>query len=184
MSEPLLITVPCRRCAGAIAYGESKCAQCASVVSKEQREALHARLAAASADYRDLLEQIRSGRTALLVASLVYLALALMGLWVIAQAQDDATVAAARETMLLNLLYGTGFLGCWSLAKRMPTLGLLLAAGVWLVLQILLALIDPIAGLAGLWVKGIMAVLMSRGIIAGLRANTFTRKLVLSQRSA
>lgn len=184
--EALVVSVPCASCGVAIVFGQSKCTQCGAKPSSEARAALHERLAAASEDYRDLQSQIVSGRTALLVASLVYLGTSAFGLFLTENAtfKDDEAVAAAREALLSNALFACLFLGFWWLSKHKPTLGLLSAAAVWLVSQLLILLLDPLSGFSGLWVKGVVAILMIRGIIAALRANLFTRRVVAATRKA
>jgi hypothetical protein len=69
------------------------------------------------------------------------------------------------------------FLFLWWFARNRPAFAMLLAAVLWLALQLLLSLTLPILVFSGLWFKGVVAILMIRGIIAPLRANVFLRKL-------
>lgn len=166
-------------CGTAIGFGDSRCVKCGAAPSGAARDALHARLEAASGDYRELQGHISAARTALLVASLVYLAMG--GIAFLAARNDpgvhDETTAVVGAAFLIDLLVGVGFLGLWWLARRRPAISMLVAATAWLGLQGLLFLVSPRLVVSGVWAKGVVAILMIRGIVAGVKAHRFIRKL-------
>lgn len=174
----LEITVPCQSCGEQVRFGYSKCAKCGAVVSRAAKHALHARLAASSDDYRELLDQVSSARTALLIASLLYLvigAIAFVG-------SSGAHVTPEHDwavggAFLVNALVASAFLGLWWLARTRPAFAMASAVVLWLAFQALLAVVFPVAVRSGLWMKGVVAILMIRGIIAAFRAHAFRRKL-------
>jgi peptidoglycan/LPS O-acetylase OafA/YrhL len=172
----LQVTVPCEKCSAPVGFGPRKCPRCGASVSKDAKRALHARLAASSEDYRDLQNQISSARTALLVASLMYLvigAIAFLGSF----EPDETTPPIVRAAFFIDAVVAAVFLFLWWFARTRPAFAMLLAAVLWLALQLLLSLTLPVLVWSGLWFKGVVAILMVRGIIAALRANGFLRKL-------
>jgi Na+/proline symporter len=172
------VSVPCGTCGTPITFGVARCAKCGVVVARDVKAALHARLAASSADYRELQDRISSARTALLVASSMYL---VFGVFAFVAAMTSPSTADedafARLVLATEALMVAGFLGCWWWARTRPALSLVLAALLWIALQVALALIYPRAVVSGLWLKGVVAILMVRGVVAGVRANAFLGKL-------
>ena len=175
----LHVTVPCEKCGAPVGFGARKCARCGVGVSREAQRALHARLEASSEDYRDLQNQISSARSALLVASLMYLvvgAIAFLG----SSRPDETTPPVIAAAFLIDAVVAAVFLFLWWFARTRPAFAMLLAAVLWFALQLLLTLTLPVLVWSGLWFKGVVAILMIRGIIAALRADVFLRKLRVS----
>ena len=176
LPEMLQVTVPCEKCSGPVGFGSRKCPRCGASVSKDAKRAIHHRLAASSEDYRDLQNQISSARTALLVASLMYLvvgAIAFLG----SSQPDETTPSIVGAAFLIDAVVATVFLFLWWFARTRPAFAMLLAAVLWLAMQVLLSLTLPVLVWSGFWFKGVVAILVIRGIIAALRANVFLRKL-------
>ena len=178
----LEVSLPCEGCAEPIGFGQAKCPRCGLRMSRAARNALHARLAASSEDYRDLQAQILSGRTVLLVAALAYLVFAsfwgpeLYAEW---PPEEGSLLAVA---FLLDVAMGASLLLCWLVSRRWPATGLLLASGLWLATQVALLAISVLVGFyflvfSGLWLKGVVAILMIRGIVAGIRARSLVARL-------
>jgi peptidoglycan/LPS O-acetylase OafA/YrhL len=172
----LQVTVPCEKCSAPVGFGSRKCPVCGASVSKDAKRALHARLAASSEDYRDLQNQISSARTALLVASLMYLVVGAIAFLGSAQ-PDETTPPIVGAAFIIDAVVATVFLLLWWFARTRPAFAMLLAAVLWLALQLLLSVTLPVLAWSGLWFKGVVAILMIRGIIAALSANVFLRKL-------
>ena len=84
---------------------------------------------------------------------------------------------AVGATFAVNALVAATFLCLWWLARTKPASAMGLAAVLWLTFQALLAVAFPLAVWSGLWLKGVVAILMIRGIVAALRANVFLRRL-------
>jgi hypothetical protein len=175
----LEITIPCEQCGAALGFGESRCKKCGSAPSGAARDALHARLEAASDDYRELQSHISAGRTALFVAALVYLAIGAIAFLAARStgAGDDETSAALGSAFFVDLLVAACFLLLWWLARRAPAVSMLVAAAGWLGLQAVLFMLSPLSIASGLLAKGFVAILMVRGIVAGVKANRFIRRL-------
>jgi hypothetical protein len=176
------VSVPCEGCGEAIGFGSTKCRRCGLRLSRAARGALHDRLAASSEDYRDLQAQILSGRTVLLVAALAYLVFAgfwgpeLYSEW---PPEEGSLLAVA---FLLDVALGATLLLCWLVSRFWPATGLLLASGLWLATQVVLIVVSVLLGspflvFSGLWLKGVVAILMIRGIVAGLRARSLIQRL-------
>jgi hypothetical protein len=174
----LEVTVPCEKCGKPVGFGSRTCRECGAPLSAAAKAALHARLLTSSNDYRELQNQVSSARTALLVASLMYLAVGLiasLASWRLAATTIDSAPELAPT--LVNAVFAVLFLSLWWLARVIPTTAMLLAAILWLVLQLLLTWAMPDLAWRGIWFKGVVAILMIRGIIAGFRAGAFLRKL-------
>ncbi|MES1186870.1 MAG: hypothetical protein ABUL60_23860 [Myxococcales bacterium] len=90
---------------------------------------------------------------------------------------DETTPPILGAAFLIDAVVATVFLLLWWFARTRPAFAMLLAAVLWLGLQLLLSLTLPVMVWSGLWFKGVVAILMLRGIIAALRANVFLRKL-------
>jgi len=133
-------------------------------------------LAASSEDYRDLQNQISSARTALLVASLMYLVIGAIAFSGSSQ-PNETTPPILGAAFFIDAVVATVFLFLWWFARTRPAFSMLLAAALWLALQLLLSLTFPVLVWSGLWFKAVVAILMIRGIIAALRANVFLQKL-------
>ena len=174
------VSIPCERCSASLRFGQSKCPQCGARPSVDARSALHARLSAASADYRDLQDQINSARTVLLMIGLVYLAVGVARYVVVGQAAGAtaADVTLERVALAEQLLTAGAFFFCWLLARERPTLAIAAATLLWIGLHLAIMLVFPLTGLFfGAWLKGVAAILLLRGIVAAVRAYSFQRKL-------
>lgn len=176
------VSVPCEQCRSPIRFGSSKCPGCGAVPSRDARNALRERLAASSADFRDLQDQISAARSVLLILSLVYVGYGALGFL----AESRAVVSTAEEVMavraalLQNVLIGGAFVVSWRAARDAPLPAIIAASLLWLGLQVLGAVAVSVSLFAGLWVKGIAAILLLRGIVASAKANNFLRKLRLA----
>lgn len=174
----LEVSVPCERCHAPVRFGQSTCARCGAKPSRDAKAALHARLAASSDDYRVLQDHISAGRTALLVATLVYVVLGAIAFLGTAgesfSAEQDAAIFAS---VLIDELIAAAFLVLWWLARDRPAMALISAAVLWIAFQALLLVVYPLAFSSGLLGKGLVAILMIRGIVAAIRARAFIRKL-------
>jgi hypothetical protein len=176
------VSVPCEGCSEAVGFGQPRCPRCGLRLSSTARSALRARLEASSEDYRDLQAQILSGRTVLLVASLAYLVFA--GFWGPAlyeewPPEEGSLLAVA---FVLDVAIGASLLLCWLVSRVWPATGLLLAAGLWLATQVALLAASVLMGsyfliFSGLWLKAVVAILMLRGIVAGIRARSLVGRL-------
>jgi hypothetical protein len=181
----MLVSVPCEGCGEAIGFGQRKCKRCGQRLSGAARSALHARLAASSEDYRDLQAQILSGRTVLLIAALAYLAFASFWGPELYKEWPPDEGGLLLVAFLIDVSLGSAFLLCWLVSRFWPATGLLLAAGLWLATQAALLTVSVLVGsyfliFSGLWLKGVVAILMIRGIVAGIRARRLVAKLTPS----
>ena len=173
------VSVPCVKCGQPIRFGVSRCAGCGTKPSPDARAALHERLAASSADYRDLQEHVSSARTVLLILAAVYVGYGTLSFF----AQQTAPVltpedaALARAELLESLLFGLTFIACWRAARTAPLSAIVCATLIWLALQAAGAVAVSMSIFAGLWVKAVAAILLVRGIIASIQAKNFLRKL-------
>lgn len=120
----------------------------------------------------------------LLVASLAYLAFVGVSLPAVLASTDvePATHQLLVVGFVVDLLVGSSFLVLWAAARRHPATALLLAAALWLVAQMMLLLVSLLAGaylliFTGRWLKVVVAVLMGRGIVAGIRARLLVANL-------
>ena len=158
------------------------CPGCGAIPSRDARAALRERLVASSADFRDLQDQISAARTVLLILALVYVGYGALGFL----AQSNALVSAAEEAiaaraaLIQNVLIGAAFIACWRAARSAPLPAIIAAALLWLGLQVLGAVAVSLSMFAGLWVKGVAAILLLRGVVASAKANSFLRKLRLA----
>jgi hypothetical protein len=173
------VSIPCEKCRKPIRFGLSKCAACGSIPSRAARAALRERLAASSADFRELQEHIHAARTVFLILALVYLAYGALSFMIQSRSlfttpEDDA---AARAAMLENVLIGVTFVACWWAARAAPLVAIVSATCLWLGLQIVSAIVVSLSIFAGLWLKGVAAILLVRGIVASVKANNFLRKV-------
>jgi hypothetical protein len=182
MQRMLDVSLPCEGCGEAVGFGHRKCVRCGLRLSSAARSALRARLEASSEDYRELQAQILSGRTVLLVASLAYLGFA--GFWgpELYKEWPPEEGSLLAVAFVLDVAVGTSLLLCWVVSRVWPATGLLLAAGLWLATQVALLAISVVVGsyflvFSGLWLKGVVAILMIRGIVAGLRARRLVESL-------
>jgi hypothetical protein len=84
---------------------------------------------------------------------------------------------AARAALVQNVLIGGAFAVSWRAARGAPLSAIIAATLLWLGLQVLGAVAVSVSIFAGLWVKGVAAILLLRGIVASAKANSFLRKL-------
>jgi peptidoglycan/LPS O-acetylase OafA/YrhL len=148
-------------------------------VSRELRDALHERLEASSSDYRELRDGIASARSVLLIGALVYLA---NGIFAFAassrrQFETEEDHELSLYLLLFDIVCGTVFAVIWWLAKNRPALAILLAGVFWVAIQALVAIAIPATIVTGLWLKGIVVILLVRGIVAAVRANAVLKSL-------
>jgi len=180
------VSVPCEKCRAPIGFRPSKCTRCGAIPSRDARAALRERLAASSADFRDLQDQISAARTVLLILALVYVGYGTLGflaqLNALVSTADEAI--AVRAALIQNVLIGAAFVICWRVARSAPLSAIIAATLLWLGLQILGAIAVSLSLFAGLWVKSVAAILLLRGIVASAKANRFLRKVrVAAQQS-
>lgn len=173
------ISIPCETCQKPIRFGPAKCPGCGAVPSRDARAALHERLVASSADFRELQDQISSARSVLLILAVVYVGYGILGFLV--QARDLVTTpeetAAATAMLVQNVLLGATFLGGWRAARSVPLAAIVTATLLWLALQVLGAVAVSMSVFAGLWLKAVATILLSRGILASVKANRYLRRL-------
>jgi hypothetical protein len=181
------VTVPCEKCGAGVGFGEGRCGKCRLKLPREGREALHARLEAASDDYRELQGQIRAARSVLLIACLVHLAIAVIAFLAASNTPNGRDRGDALQ-LGFDMVIGVGFLVLWLVARRTTGLAMTLAALGWLGLQAALSLASPLAVFSGgvwiIWAKLVVAILILRGIVAAVRAKRFGGTLRRGELSA
>lgn len=173
------VSVPCERCGAAIRFGNARCPSCTKTVTHDLRSALERRLHESSDDFRDLREQTRSASAVVLITALAYLASGVIGYLahtraVVRFAEDDAAaIAALVERSSIGLVLCV----LSALVPRHPTRFLTAALVVWLLVQVLAALVTPLTIWHALWLKLVALVLLVRGIFAAVAADRMLRKL-------
>ncbi len=85
--------------------------------------------------------------------------------------------AVARAALFENVVIGAAFLVCWRVARSAPLSALVTATLLWAGLQVLTTLVVSVSIFAGLWVKGVAAILLVRGMVASVKANSYLRKV-------
>jgi hypothetical protein len=176
----LEVTVPCQGCGAALGFAERRCRQCGARPTREVSDALHARLSAASADYRDLQDQISAARTVLLLLALTHLALVVLAYAHVERSPFPAPEleASMRLLLLTDLALGALFAVLWWLGRRFPAVSMFAGTGAWLLLQTTLFVFSsPLSLFAGAWLKGVVLILLLRGLVAGVKAHRCLAKL-------
>jgi hypothetical protein len=171
------VTVPCQGCGEQIGFGQLKCSRCGSKVPRELTAALHERLEAASSDYRDLRDSIASARSVLLIGALVYLANGVLAFAASnrRQFESEEDHELSLYLLLFDVVCSAVFAAVWWFAKHRPALAILLAGAFYVSIQALVALAIPSTIVTGLWIKGIVVILLVRGMVAAIRANTLLK---------
>ncbi|MGC4090594.1 MAG: hypothetical protein QM756_22530 [Polyangiaceae bacterium] len=172
------VSIPCAQCAQPVYFGQAQCSNCGTSLSSRARDALEERLAASSADYGELREQVGAARAALLVVALLHAAFGLIGF--VSQVVSPLRVEGedpALAWLLGNLVLTGLLLGCWHAARRAPAAALLVASAIWTVGQALgasqfqfLSFRIPLLRLAAL-------LLLLRGVVAALKASRIRRRM-------
>lgn len=160
-------------------FGASACAACGARVSRRIEDALHARLEASSQDYRELQGHVRSARLVLFIAATLYIVFGVIAF--LGSSGGEFTTPeielGVRIVLFIDVAVASVFLLLWWTARARPASSMIAAALLWLAYQLFLLGVLPIAVASGLWFKGVVAILMVRGIVAGIRAQGFLRKL-------
>lgn len=172
--------MPCQGCGEALGFGDQRCPKCSARPTRDVRDALHARLSAASADYRDLQDQISAARTVLLLLALVHLAVVVFAYLHVERTPFPAPEleASMRLLLLTDLALGGLFAVLWWLGRKFPATSVFAATGLWLLLQATLFVFSsPLSLFAGAWLKAVVLILLLRGLIAGVKAHRYLTRL-------
>ncbi|MBW2456327.1 MAG: hypothetical protein JRI68_17540 [Deltaproteobacteria bacterium] len=178
------LSIPCPSCQAPIGVGRRSCPGCGAEVPAEHRAALLERLEAADEDYREACERQRRAAVVVLLVALVHLAwfalqLALRRSYLV----DDGGVEALPTPQ--SVAVGLLLLGAFLVSRRAAVTGLAGALAIWVGAQVTLAAMVPAAllasflslsGVALLFGKVVVLVMLLRGLLAALAARATERR--------
>lgn len=156
-----------------------KCSNCGARPSAAPRTALRERLVASSSEFRELEGLISSTRIVLLIIALGYLGYGAVVYVLIQQAEntnpDGDSIAYA--ILVRNFVLSVVFMVCWRAARSAPAAAIAAATSLWLLVQIAAVYVLSIGLFVGVWVKAVTLILLVRGLVAGVKADQFLRRL-------
>jgi len=175
------ISVPCPGCSEPLRFGDRACPSCRRAVPRASRAALDARLEAASGDFRDLKDHIRSASVTLVILALLYVGVGILA-YLVESSSEPALptpqeLLEARVSLATNLAVGAGLGACFFWARRRPASALTTALMVWLLAQVPALLVSraPVLLFMATHPRPAVASLLAlallvRGVFSALRA--------------
>ncbi len=178
----LEIRIPCSRCDAPIRFGADSCPECRARVSREAQEALEDRLEAASADFREMKTRIVGARAVLFILAGVH---TLVGAIVFVASMNsdlpetDETAAATVAIVVSNLGLAVVLGACAAWARRRALTALLVATALWMGVQVLVVVANPLSILSvGTNIAKAAAIIMLLwGVKAAVQADGLRKRL-------
>ncbi|MDC0747578.1 hypothetical protein [Polyangium mundeleinium] len=179
------VSVPCP-CGADIAFRDAACPACKTPVSRALRDDLEARLEHAHTEYGEAKQSVRRAATAMIVLGALYVVFALLIYYLLVSDPGLAPVDSLGDAapLLTNGLLGLLLIACAVGSRRSPIAAFAVALALWLVTQTLVYVALPAQffleflsarGIAGLFAKVIVVVMLVRGLLAARRVDEIRR---------
>lgn len=183
------VSVPCGSCSAPIRFRDRVCPACGARVSPDLRSALEARLEASSADFRELKENVGSASLVLLILALLHLGLGVL-VFIVERRADLMPAEHGTDEALVSLIgnstIGVAMLACYGGSRRAPVAALTAALVVWIGVNVIAWIGSPqsflyaflsLSGVASLFAKLVVLILLLRGLRSAYRVRALERRL-------
>jgi len=183
------VNVPCGSCSAPIRFRDRVCPACGARVSPDLRSALEARLEASSADFRELKEHVGSASLVLLIVGLLHLGIGAL-IFIVERRADMVPAEHGADEALASLIgsctIGVAMLACYGGSRRAPVAAMTAALVIWIGVNVVAWIESPqsflyaflsLAGVASLFAKLVVLILLLRGLRSAYRVRSLERRL-------
>ena len=177
VSMSLDVSVPCEKCGDAIRFGQVTCPGCRSPVSRDLRRALEERLEASSSDFRSMRNRVREVGILLLVLGLLTLVLGGFVFFSYPESIDPNELLYERVGLAFNCVVGCSMLVASRLVDTHPQKTIIIVFAGWVLIQVLVVLVFPLALFTGLVEKFVTLLVLGRGFVSARAAQGYRLQL-------